>query len=92
MLYLDFGVVRREGVEERGVLGHIDGRVSCFLVRQTGVTMTMPYSRRYGYPLDDAAQVACDEVRKFLEGEDGDKVSLANTSHRMLLSSARVAS
>ncbi|GAA6026961.1 hypothetical protein JCM8097_005998 [Rhodosporidiobolus ruineniae] len=28
----------------------------------------------YGYPLDDAAQVACDEVRKFLEGPDGDKI------------------
>ncbi|BGO97793.1 macro domain containing protein [Rhodotorula toruloides] len=28
----------------------------------------------YGYPLDAAAQVACDEVRKFLEGEDGDKI------------------
>lgn len=34
-------------------------------------------SRRYGYPLDDAAQVACDETRKFLEGADGDKVSLS---------------
>ncbi|GAA6051205.1 hypothetical protein JCM3770_002589 [Rhodotorula araucariae] len=28
----------------------------------------------YGYPLDAAAQVACDEVRKFLEGKDGDKI------------------
>ncbi|GAA5978827.1 hypothetical protein JCM11641_003576 [Rhodosporidiobolus odoratus] len=28
----------------------------------------------YGYPLDDAASVACDEVRKFLEGTDGDKI------------------
>ncbi|BGP22905.1 macro domain containing protein [Rhodotorula toruloides] len=28
----------------------------------------------YGYPLDAAAQIACDEVRKFLEGEDGDKI------------------
>ncbi|GAA6025928.1 hypothetical protein JCM10207_008067 [Rhodosporidiobolus poonsookiae] len=28
----------------------------------------------YGYPLDDAASVACDEVRKFLEGPDGDKL------------------
>ena len=31
---------------------------------------------RYGYPIDDAAAVACDEVRKFLESEDGGKVSL----------------
>ncbi|GAA5888164.1 hypothetical protein JCM6882_000306 [Rhodosporidiobolus microsporus] len=28
----------------------------------------------YGYPLDEAAVVACDEVRKFLEGPDGDKI------------------
>ncbi|GAA5928793.1 hypothetical protein JCM10213_002558 [Rhodosporidiobolus nylandii] len=28
----------------------------------------------YGYPLDAAAQTACDEVRKFLEGSDGDKI------------------
>ncbi|GAA5957969.1 hypothetical protein JCM21900_005572 [Sporobolomyces salmonicolor] len=28
----------------------------------------------YGYPLDDAASVACDEVRKFLEGPDGGKI------------------
>lgn len=29
---------------------------------------------RYGYPIDDAAAVACDEVRKFLESEDAGKV------------------
>ncbi|GAA6059429.1 hypothetical protein JCM10212_003661 [Sporobolomyces blumeae] len=28
----------------------------------------------YGYPLDDAASIACDEVRKFLDGPDGDKI------------------
>ncbi|TNY22472.1 MACRO domain-containing protein 1 [Rhodotorula diobovata] len=28
----------------------------------------------YGYPITAAAEVACDEVRKFLEGTDGDKV------------------
>ncbi|GAA5863867.1 hypothetical protein JCM1840_005796 [Sporobolomyces johnsonii] len=28
----------------------------------------------YGYPLDDATAVACDEVRKFLEGPDGGKI------------------
>ncbi|GAA5941788.1 uncharacterized protein JCM15063_000772, partial [Sporobolomyces koalae] len=28
----------------------------------------------YGYPLDDAARVACDEVRKFCDSEDGDKI------------------
>ncbi|GAA5833236.1 hypothetical protein JCM11251_005182 [Rhodosporidiobolus azoricus] len=28
----------------------------------------------YGYPLDEAALVACSEVRKFLEGPDGDKI------------------
>ncbi|GAA5862202.1 hypothetical protein JCM8547_007770 [Rhodosporidiobolus lusitaniae] len=28
----------------------------------------------YGYPIGEAAEVACDEVRKFLEGPDGDKI------------------
>ena len=29
----------------------------------------------YGYPIEDAALVACDEVRKFLQSEKGEKVS-----------------
>jgi O-acetyl-ADP-ribose deacetylase (regulator of RNase III) len=29
----------------------------------------------YGYPIEDAARVACDEVRKFLESDKGQKVS-----------------
>ncbi|BGP46140.1 hypothetical protein JCM10450v2_001980 [Rhodotorula kratochvilovae] len=28
----------------------------------------------YGYPLDAAAQVACDEIHKFFEGNGGDKI------------------
>ncbi|GAA6019991.1 hypothetical protein JCM11491_004891 [Sporobolomyces phaffii] len=28
----------------------------------------------YGYPIDAAARVACDEVRKFLESDDGKKI------------------
>ncbi|GAA5900538.1 macro domain-containing protein [Sporobolomyces salmoneus] len=28
----------------------------------------------YGYPIEDAARVACDEVRKFLESDKGEKI------------------
>ncbi|GAA5954003.1 hypothetical protein JCM3765_000721 [Sporobolomyces pararoseus] len=28
----------------------------------------------YGYPIEDAAKVACDEVRKFLQSEKGEKI------------------
>jgi O-acetyl-ADP-ribose deacetylase (regulator of RNase III) len=31
----------------------------------------------YGYPLIPAAEVACEEVRKYLEGENGSKVSIS---------------
>lgn len=32
----------------------------------------------YGHPIDDAASIACDEVRKFLQSEKGEKVNAGN--------------
>ncbi|CEQ39902.1 SPOSA6832_01454 [Sporobolomyces salmonicolor] len=43
-------------------------------VVNVNLTFNCAWCNSYGYPLDDAASVACDEVRKFLEGPDGGKI------------------